>query len=311
MFMGSDVSLVGLATRWPRANAGFSFAGGALPAEASLSRATPATRYNASGVLESIAANGARFDYDPATLVLRGLLIEPARTNGIRSSQGFAGADWTRRGSFTTTENAIAAPDGTTTGALWAGLLGGPSGDIYETALGAASRYPNTTGCVPSLWIRRVSAAGTLLVQNAFNGTPGGAFSVNLALLAAGAWTRVFAGHPAVTVINPFVSSAAGALGINLICTAGAPISVHVWGIQVEAGPAPSSYVPTANAAATRAADVLVLNWASKGVPDGSHMMRYNFDDGSSQDVATTVTGGTATVPTTLNRPWIRSVARV
>lgn len=311
MFIGSDVSLVGLAAQWPRANAGFSFVGGALPAGATLSRATPATRYNASGVLESIAANAARFDHDPATLALRGLLIEAARTNGIRSSQSFGGADWARRGSFTTTDNAVTAPDGTTTGAIWAGVVGGPAGDIFESALSVGSRYPNATGCVPSLWLRRVSTAGTLLVQNAINGTPGGGFSVNLALLPAGVWTRVFAGHAAVTAINPFIASAAGALGINLICSAGAPISVHVWGIQVEAGAAPSSYVPTAAAAATRAADVLVLNWAGKGVPDGSHMMRYGFDDGSSQDVATNVAGGTATVPTTLNRPWIRTVARV
>ncbi len=311
MFVGSDVSLIGLAARGARASAGFSFMAGALPAGATLTRASPAMRHNASGVLESVAVDAARFDHDPGTLALRGLLIEPARTNAVRSSQGFNGSEWTRRGSFSATDNALAAPDGTTTGSSWSGVSGGSAGDIFETAFGAGGRYPGATICAPSFWIMRVSGAGSLTVQNALNGTAGGAFSVNLAMLAASVWTRVFAGHPAVTTTSPFVTTAAGALGIQFFCPAGAPISAHLWGVQVEAGAAPSSYVPTTTAGATRGADALMLNWAAKGVADGAHVMRYGFDDGTSQDVATMVAGGTSTVPTTLNRPWIRSVDRV
>lgn len=57
-----------------------------------------------------------------------------------------------------------------------------------------------------------------------------------------------------------------------------------------------------AGAAAARAADVLTLNWASRGVADGAAVLRYTFDDGSSQDVAATIAGGTTIVPATLAR---------
>lgn len=43
--------------------------------------ATCATRFNSAGALETVAANQPRFDYDPVTLAVRGLLIEESRTN--------------------------------------------------------------------------------------------------------------------------------------------------------------------------------------------------------------------------------------
>lgn len=45
-----------------------------------------ATRVNSAGVIETVAADAPRFDFDPATLVCRGLLIEQTRTNGIRNN---------------------------------------------------------------------------------------------------------------------------------------------------------------------------------------------------------------------------------
>ena len=81
MYIGRNLSLAGVAVLpggvrsigfWPT---------GMLPQGATLTRSTTGTRYDASGALEMVAINGARFDYDPFTLAARGLLIEPARTN--------------------------------------------------------------------------------------------------------------------------------------------------------------------------------------------------------------------------------------
>ena len=47
---------------------------------------TCATRVNASGVLETVAANVPRFDYDPVTLALKGFLIEETRRNLLLNS---------------------------------------------------------------------------------------------------------------------------------------------------------------------------------------------------------------------------------
>lgn len=44
-------------------------------------RSSPASYFNSSGTLTSASTDTARFDYDPSTLIARGLLIEEARTN--------------------------------------------------------------------------------------------------------------------------------------------------------------------------------------------------------------------------------------
>lgn len=288
----------------------FIFAPGAAPAGASFTRASTGRASNSSGVLTSFASDVLRDDYDPVTRAWLGKLIEPARTNASRDSQAFNTANWFRRGSIIVTDNSIVAPDGTTTGALLAGVRGNSVGDIYDPLLGSGGRFPNSAALAQSFWIQPISSSGTLAVQSGL-GNSNGDTSVNLALLTPGVWQRVFPGHPAVTTFTAFNSTALGANGLIFLCSAGAPISFGLWGVQLEAGSAFSSYIPTTTASVTRAADALVLNWAIRGVADGSHTMRYSFDNGTTQDVATTVASGTAAVPTTLNRPWIRSVVRV
>jgi hypothetical protein len=49
-------------------------------------RASTATYFNSAGVMQTAATNAPRWDYDPVTLALRGLLIEEARTNVLLNS---------------------------------------------------------------------------------------------------------------------------------------------------------------------------------------------------------------------------------
>lgn len=53
----------------------------ALAGSETFTRASTAWYFNSSGVLTSAATNAARFDYDPATLLPRGLLLEEQRIN--------------------------------------------------------------------------------------------------------------------------------------------------------------------------------------------------------------------------------------
>lgn len=50
-------------------------------------RASTATRINASGLIESVASGKARIDYDPSTLAAKGLLVEEQRTNLLLNSE--------------------------------------------------------------------------------------------------------------------------------------------------------------------------------------------------------------------------------
>lgn len=68
-----------------------------------------ATRVNAAGLIEVVAADTPRFDYDPVTLACKGLLIEEARTNYLPTFD--AGAQW-GYGGVTRTANARVSPTG-------------------------------------------------------------------------------------------------------------------------------------------------------------------------------------------------------
>ena len=94
------------------------FTTGTLDSRVSVARAgNTATRINSSGKIEIVNANLPRFDYDPATLAPRGLLIEEQRTNLLLRSEEFDNASWAKTNA-TITVNATTAPDGTTTADL-------------------------------------------------------------------------------------------------------------------------------------------------------------------------------------------------
>lgn len=59
---------------------------GVLDPRITFTRASTATYFNSAGVMQTAAINAPRWDYDPATLTLRGLLLEDARTNLLLNS---------------------------------------------------------------------------------------------------------------------------------------------------------------------------------------------------------------------------------
>lgn len=63
------------------------------------SRGSTATRWNAQGVMETVAAGQPRIDFDPKTGQCIGLLMEPAATNHLLYSSDIANAAWGKAGS--------------------------------------------------------------------------------------------------------------------------------------------------------------------------------------------------------------------
>jgi len=59
---------------------------GSLPNQTTFTRASSAWYFDSTGTLQQASSNAPRFDCDPATGVLKGLLIEEQRTNRIKNS---------------------------------------------------------------------------------------------------------------------------------------------------------------------------------------------------------------------------------
>lgn len=296
---------LGLAPAGRSAGAAFDFSGGAMPAGASLTRASAGTRFNAAGVLASEAADVARFDFDPVTRACRGLLVEPAATNLLADASAFDGAAWARSAALAVTANAEIAPDGTATADV---LTDGSTSSHASATQGVAAG-----ALVASLFVRKDMAPRTtrtpLLrlsgpqIDLTFDTQTGDSLGAGGAI-DCGDWWRVWVATAGGSTLAIYPAVATGALGTAYaMATTGA---ITAWGAQVETGDRPTSFVT-----GTRAADLLVLDWASRGVADGAVTLRYGFDDGSTQEVAATVSGGVTAVPTTLARRRIRRVERV
>jgi hypothetical protein len=227
------------------------FMTGSLGAGAVFTRAGPGWYTNSSGTLVSAAIDTPRFDYDPVTLQLKGVLLEEAKTNLILQSGNLANASWGVFGNVsaapTVTANNANAPDGTLTAAR-----------IVFPAVSAANAYSQlqqnfTATATPyaiSIWLRGNAGGEQLYLLT----SPDGAFFYRSRLTLTAAWQRFTFTSPALTAV-----SWAFGLGTDLrdggqTSTAGG--TIFAWGAQIETNYA-SSYIPTTTVTVTRASDAL------------------------------------------------------
>lgn len=226
------------------------------------SRASSATRINAAGVLETVAAGVPRLDYDPVTLECKGLLIEEQRTNlliyskDVFSVWGLVGAGSAKTlaappqiGQFT---NGAAVASG---GADWHRI------NRNGISLIAGTVYSFTVFCAAGTSGRlRVLFRNASGVESRLSGPLGGSLSV---ISSAGAITllnMVAVGGVFIVsgTFTPGESSAHEfAIGPDTATVGGA---VVFYGAQLEAGTFPTSYIPTTSAQVTRVADVASIN---------------------------------------------------
>lgn len=191
-----------------------------LPSSLTFTRSSLATMFNDAGVMV----------WCPHNLMLR--------------SQEFDNASWTKRGTCTVTANAATAPDGTMTADLVQGMAGSLN-DLFQTV---ALTVPSGTPYVPRVRIKRVSTTGTLSIENPGT-TSSGKMTVDLSLLSDD-WEDIKPGHPAVTVVNPFIVHTSGAVGIHFLRSSGSSeLSFYVWGAQANLGTVADPYVVTTTAA--------------------------------------------------------------
>lgn len=206
----------------------------AVSNECTFSRASTATRVRPDGLLEQVATNVPRIDYDPITLACTGLLIEEARTNLLVYSEQLDNAAWISFGTVARMPNTHVAPDGTLTADS---LAISPVSGIYQSL----AAVPGQTYAV-SFYIRGDSAQTIRAVSNTNLGE-----ITSTTVVVTASWQRV-------TIIKPTTTGVLVNLQLDTSSTGAA---FQVWGAQLEAGTFPTSYIPTIASAVTRAADVI------------------------------------------------------
>lgn len=294
--------------------AALSLTDGSLDASFTFTRASTGYYYDSSGTLVSAAIDAPRFDYNPTTLEIKGLLIENAATNLCLQSQTFDSATWTKA-NITVTANAVNAPDGTLTADEFIENTVSGTHGVVESNI--ATLIPLGTTYTFSVYIKagvgtrrcQVIFAGSAFVgqytnfnfqTETVNASPG-ISSVKVDKLPNG-WFKLTA-TSATTVdnssFNALIRLCDTDVAANRSYLGDGTSSIYVWGAQIELGSVGTSYIPTVAATASRSADVLSIAGANfsgmwnategtvkvVGINDGPVFGKYfSINDGTSNE---------------------------
>ena len=228
---------------------------GTLPSGVVFTRASTATYFDSTGTMQTAATNAPRWDYNPTTHALNGLLIEEARTNLWLQSADASNAAWGKSGTAgvpAVTGNQVAAPDGTTTAArvVYPAVSGSAYSNISQNPALATNAYSF------SVWLKGNAGGERLYLMMTADAVT---FNRQQVPLTA-AWQRFTATTPSIN--GGYYCQ----IGTDLrdAGQTGTPAqTIYVWGGQIEAGAFPTSYIPTTAASVTRAGDTCSMPVAS------------------------------------------------
>jgi hypothetical protein len=217
-----------------------------------------ATRVNSSGNIEAVTANKPRLDYLASTCPK--VLLETQRTNLLQRSNEFDNVYWTKLNT-TITANSNVSPDGTSNGetlnttAVTLNLLRAIVTTTISTVYSVSVFVKKTNYRYIGLkWVysgdtfnfydfdtntanNTASPTNPILIQNYGNG-----------------WVRLSMKATATATTHNFDIGYVNSSGSNAAVPAGTE-TYFIYGAQLEAGAAASSYIPTTTASVTRSAD--------------------------------------------------------
>ena len=256
-------------------------------------RASTATRVNASGLVEAVASGVPRLDYLNSSCPR--LLLEPQRTNVATYSEQFDNAAWSKLRS-TITANNTTSPAGYSD----ADLL------VADTSAGDHVFFRSATASISQTFSIFAKAGGYNFVfigadnqndRGVFFNLTNGTISQNTSTLTAkiedygNGWYRCAVSSASWP--QAFVVVDTSANGTTIFHTGNGTSGVYVWGAQVEEGAYATSYIPTLGASVTRVADACSKTGISSLIGQTEGVIFVDFvasaqnQDGSSFSIIT------------------------
>jgi hypothetical protein len=282
-------------------------------------RGSTGTRINASGFVETMSNNVARFDHDPSTGAPKGLLIEGASTNLLLQSNDW-NTTWNNPAPITWNGTSYTtAPNGTNT-AKQITVTAGSSSAIGQAVATGTNRTMSVwlkAGSLTSFSIGAFDAGGTSWGNNADSTCSkisgpgsvtqqvGGLWSITG--LSTTEWTRIqIFRSTTYTTFLAYPGSSSGTINGT----------AFMWGMQMEAGNGASSLIPTGASTATRVADECVMtgtnfsSWFNAG-SSYSMLFRYSLNNPSAfAGASVDRCAGTLSVSGGGNRTFIHAAYR-
>jgi hypothetical protein len=208
------------------------------------------------GTLQAAGTNVARFDFDPVSLIRKGLLLEGQATNLLTNSNGFLGTSL-GGGSIIATRTTYTGtlPDGTS-GTVYRFVFNTTTvSSFISFAFFSPTILQSSVGTGAfSLWIKRVFGAGTIgLYMESSNSAPPTGANAYSRVEVSDSWARQ-------GVVGPLIGTKSGNLILGFGNDARAEgsilpaITVDVCNAQYQTNQI-DSYIPTTGATATRFAD--------------------------------------------------------
>ena len=245
-----------------------------MPPAFSLTRASNAWYFNASGTLTLAGTNVPRFESDLITGVVRGLRLEEQRTNSIRSANAAGAVVGTLGGTGSLPTNwlytavsgvtASVAATGTQNGMAYVDVRFQASSAAatslnlaFETNTGIAAASGQSWTC--SFYIRRVAGANTGITsfQVMTAGMNGTAVDQESSVTAFTPTTSFQRPYCLRTLNNAATTNLSPRLVLNFNSGAAFDITLRIALPQAEQGAFPTSPILTTGTTLTRAADVL------------------------------------------------------
>jgi hypothetical protein len=230
----------------------------------SFTRASTATFMGSNGLIQTAGNNGLRIDHDPATLVCRGALTEPASTNLCSSSTVPSGGYYLTSG----TANAGVAPDGTTTATFIkpnSGQQINTASIWYVSSVSNGAKYTLSAFVKPAQFPWQFglydnnTGWGVTVIINADGTATGTSAGGSYAQAYPNGWFRIWTTYTTNTTTAYFQIYSSAPVSPD-----GSTIGYYVWGVQMEQSAFPTSVIPTTSGSATRALETLQLQLSSQ-----------------------------------------------